>query len=118
MQQSMLLPTCKHMHAELSPALKQLEQLTTLVQQQGQLLQQEVLPQLQQQGQLLQQEVLPQLQQQGQLLQQEALPQLQQQGQLLQQQGQRLLSEYCKTRSSGLDSGRWVSLPPFVAPLP
>jgi hypothetical protein len=73
MQQSMLLPTCKHMHAELSPALKQLEQLTTLVQQQGQ---------------------------------------------LLQQQGQRLLSEYCKTRSSGLDSGRWVSLPPFVAPLP
>jgi hypothetical protein len=110
MQQSMLLPTCKHMHAELSPALKQLEQLTTLVQQQGQLLQQEVLPQLQQQGQLLQQEALPQLQQQGQLLQQ--------QGQLLQQQGQRLLSEYCKTRSSGLDSGRWVSLPPFVAPLP
>ena len=58
----MLLPTCKHMHAELSPALKQLEQLTTLVQQ-------------------------------------EVLPQLQQQGQLLQQQGERLLSEYCETRS-------------------
>lgn len=41
----MLLPTCKHVHADLSPVLKQLEQLTTLMQQQGQLLQQ-VLPRL------------------------------------------------------------------------